>query len=104
MPGQDRDGPDLPLVAVLCTPTDQPTDWVHAGRALAAVLLRAQLDGASASFLDQPVELPAFRTLLQDQLDLPGAAQLVLRLGAGGTVAPTPRRSQHDVVATEQST
>lgn len=101
VPGQDRAGPDDPLVAVLCTARDTALDWVAAGRALTSVLLTAQLEGAHASYLDQPVEMPTFRVLLQDQLDLPGVAQLVLRIGLGGPVGPTSRRSQLDVVAVD---
>lgn len=97
-PAQDRPGPDQPVVGVLCTPGDQVTDWVAAGRALAAVLLRATVAGANASYLNQPLEVPALRAQLREQLALPGFGQLVLRIGVGGDVAPTPRRSLDDVL------
>ena len=88
----DRPGRDEPLVGVLCTTRDTPQDWVMAGRGLAAVLLRATVDGAQACYLNQPVELPALRVQLGEQLTLPGPAQLVLRLGVGAPVAVPPRR------------
>ena len=96
-PAQDRPGRDEPLVGVLCTPSDGVADWLIAGRALAAVLLRAAVAGANASYLNQPVEVTAIRTQLGDQLTLPGVAQLVLRLGVGGPVSPPPRRLMSDI-------
>lgn len=95
---QDRPGVDDPLVAVLCTPRDTPADWVAAGRALAAVLLLAATEGAAASYLNQPVEHAETRSRLREQLSLDGVPQLVLRLGVGGPVGPTPRRGVDEVV------
>lgn len=93
VPAQDRPGRDAPIVGILCTPRDAVGDWLAAGRALTAVLLRAAVAGAQASYLNQPVELPSLRQLLSEHLDLPGFAQLVLRLGAGSYVAAPPRRT-----------
>jgi nitroreductase len=97
--GPDRPSsrPDRPLVAVLCTAADLQQDWLTAGRALAAVLLRATVSGAGASYLNQPVEDVASRVALRDQLRLPGPAQLVLRMGLGSRPAPTPRRPVDEV-------
>jgi hypothetical protein len=97
-PTQDRAGRDRPLVGVLCTPADGVSDWLAAGRALGAVLLRATLAGANASYLNQPVEDVAIRAQLRDQLTLDGVAQLVLRIGVGGEVAVTPRRYLRDLI------
>ena len=41
------------------------------------------------------------RDLLRNDLDLAGHPQVVLRIGAGGPVAPTPRRRVEDVVTVE---
>ncbi len=97
-PGQDRAGVDHAMVAVLCTPTDEPSDHVRAGAALAAVLLLATVNGANASYLNQPVEHDPTRVQLRDQLGLAGVPQLVLRLGRGGVVTPPARRPQDDLV------
>ena len=97
-PSHDRAGVDAPLVGVLCTPRDAPPDWVHAGRALMAVLLEVTVAGGSASYLDQPIELPHTRELLVTDLQLPGPPQVALRIGVGGHVAPTPRRPAEEVV------
>jgi len=96
-PGHDRLDPDHPLVAVLCTPEDDVHDWLRAGRALAAVLLESAVEGAAASYLNQPVEEPAMRAELRNQLALPGVPQLVLRIGRGGVVVPTPRRQSDEL-------
>ena len=96
-PAQARPGPDRPIVAVLCSRDDRPIDWLQAGRALGAVLLRATAAGASASYLNQPVEETAIRAELRDDLRLPGPAQIVLRIGSGGLVPRVPRRSVDDV-------
>lgn len=98
MPAHDRVGRDHPLVGVLCTPADITTDWLRAGQALAAMLLRATVAGASASYLNQPIEEAAIRCELRDQLQLDGVGQLVVRLGKGGDVPPTPRRYLRDLI------
>lgn len=91
-PAHDRGGPDRPLVGVLCTPHDRIDDWLVAGRALASLLLVATTAGAAASYLNQPIEQSSTREQLATSLGLEGAPQLVLRLGRGGFVSPTPRR------------
>jgi hypothetical protein len=97
--GQDRPGPDRALVGVLHTPGDTPQDWLTAGRALAAVLLRATVAGANASYVNQPVEHAPSRALLRERLSIPGLPQLVLRIGAGDrSISPPPRRGASDVL------
>jgi hypothetical protein len=98
LPAHNRVGRDHPLVGVLCTPADTTSDWLRAGQALAGMLLRATLAGGSASYLNQPIEVAAIRCELRDQLQLDGVGQLVIRLGRGGRVAPTPRRYLRDIV------
>jgi len=88
----DRPGRDHPLLGVLCTAGDRMGDWISAGRALSAVLLEATTAGANASYLNQPVEVTSLRTALRSDLRLTGDPQLVLRIGAGTSVLPTPRR------------
>ena len=94
----DRPGVDAPLVGVLCTPADRPPDWIVAGEALMDVLLTVTLAGGSASYLNQAIEQRHTRDLLRGELALPGAPQVVLRLGAGGPVAATPRRALQDLL------
>ncbi|HKZ72673.1 MAG TPA: hypothetical protein VJ011_01345, partial [Steroidobacteraceae bacterium] len=88
-----------PLLVVLATPADEPYDWLLAGQALERMLLRACADGLQASFLNQPVQVPALRPRLQALAPHAGIPQLVLRLGYPGTdLPPTPRRPLEDVL------
>jgi iron-sulfur cluster repair protein YtfE (RIC family) len=90
-----------PALAVIGTPDDTPRDWLAAGQALARVLLRATQDEVSASFLNQPIEVAELRASVS-RLAQVGVPQLVLRLGYGPAVTPTPRRPLTDVVVLEE--
>lgn len=81
-----------PLLCVLGSDGDGTRDWIAAGRALGRVLLEATAAGLAASFLNQPIEVPRLRAEVAAAVGRSGVAQLVLRLGHGGPVAPTPRR------------
>jgi hypothetical protein len=87
-----------PVLAVFTTPGDTPADWLAAGQALARVLLRAEVEGVSASFLNQPIEVPELRDQLQILIGGHGVPQLLIRLGYGRTVRATPRRPVTDVL------
>lgn len=89
-----------PGLAVLGTIGDDREDWLDAGQALERVLLHATADGLSASFLNQPVEFPELRRELASLLHHEGYPQIILRLGYGADVRPTPRRRLADVVST----
>jgi hypothetical protein len=95
----DRAGTDHPILGIICTAGDHEIDWLRAGRALAAVLLCAAQVGADSSYLNQPVEEPVIRRELETALNLPGLAQVVLRLGVGGAVPTTPRRRPSEIVS-----
>jgi hypothetical protein len=87
-----------PTIAVLSTMHDQRADWVRAGMALERALLVLTRAGVSASFMNQPVELPDVRWLLRSPLTGVGQAQMVLRIGHGPPVPLTPRRPLTEVV------
>lgn len=89
---------DSPLVAALGTISDSPRAWVQAGMALQAVMLAATHYGIGVSFLNQAVELSDLRTRLAELCEPPGIPQLVLRMGYGPPMPPTPRRPLADVV------
>ena len=91
-----------PALAVLGTVGDSPRDWLAAGQAVARVLLRAAQEEVSASFLNQPVEVADLRASVA-QLAGVGVPQLVLRLGYGPAVEPTPRRPLIDVVLIDET-
>lgn len=97
--GSDRRAAETaPLLAVLGTEGDRPTDWLHAGQSLARVLLTGQARGLSAAFLNQPVQVPELRARLREMLGREAWPQLILRMGYGKEQRPTPRRGVGDVL------
>jgi hypothetical protein len=87
-----------PALVVLGTDSNSQQDWLIAGQALAKVLLRARAEGVWASFLNQPMEVPRLSSRLSELVGRPGFPQIVLRLGFGQEVKPTPRRPVHEVL------
>ncbi|MFN8499813.1 MAG: nitroreductase [Anaerolineae bacterium] len=86
-----------PVLAVLATADDTPTDWINVGQALARLLLRGQIEGVYASYLNQPVEVPTLRPQVQEMIG--GAIpQLILRFGYGPETKATPRRAASAVM------
>jgi hypothetical protein len=82
-----------PVLALLRTEGDTIADWMHAGQALESVLLRARVEDVWASFLNPQIEVGSLRTKLAETLGCSGFPQILLRLGFGSEVKPTPRRS-----------
>jgi hypothetical protein len=89
-----------PVVFVLGTPSDDPTDWLACGQALEAVLLRATALGLSASFVNQVLELPELRGRVAELLPEIGYPQMVLRIGYAAEPVrhAAPRRELADVL------
>jgi nitroreductase len=87
-----------PLLAVLSTPGDDPASWIAAGQAMQSVLLAATSAELQASFLNQPIEVPALRDRLTTDLGLAGHPQFLMRFGYGPAGSPTPRRPVEDVM------
>ncbi|HET8668281.1 MAG TPA: hypothetical protein VFM10_09905 [Terriglobales bacterium] len=95
---KDRDlATGSPVIAVMHTEADTARDRIAAGQALARVLLRARADNVWGSFLNQPIEVEHLRPKLRDALDITGFPQILLRMGYGPEVRPTPRRNITDV-------
>jgi hypothetical protein len=96
---KDRDvAVGSPVLAVLGTHGDTPRDWMAAGHAVARVLLRMRVEDVWASFLNQAIEIPSTRTRLSEVLGTVGYPQLILRMGFGNDIKPTPRRDVEDVL------
>lgn len=87
-----------PVLAALGTDVDTPAAWLQAGQALARVLLLGASMGVSASYLNQPIEVPELRPKLREVVGRGGHPQLLLRMGYGSNGRPTPRRPVDDVV------
>jgi nitroreductase len=95
-PGRDYE-PE-PLVAILGSAGDRPTDQIVAGQALQRVLLTATDAGLASSMISQPIEVPAARDQLRRSLGRFGVPQMALRIGYGHPGRPTPRRDLADVL------
>jgi hypothetical protein len=87
-----------PVIGVLETRDDTAKDWLIAGQALMRVLLTGTRSGVAASFANQPLENPDLRAEVGSDAKHYGTAQMVLRLGIGVDVPPTPRRTLADVL------
>lgn len=88
-----------PVLAVLSTPGDRDADWLRAGQALSAVLLRAAQDGVTASYLNQPLEVEALRPRVARLTLSDEHPQLILRFGyAAEMPRHTPRRPAASVL------
>lgn len=84
-----------PLLVVLATSGDDPTAWIAAGRALAAVSLTATLHGLSGSYLSQPIEIADLRGKLAAAAGASGTPQLLMRFGAPRPdIAPMPHAAR----------
>ena len=91
-----------PILAVLGTNADDVPAWLSAGQALQSVLLRARAEGVWASFLNQPIEVESLRPELASILEVDGFPQILLRLGYGTDLHPSPRRTVHEVILKHQ--
>lgn len=89
---------EAPVVAVLGTTGDSAADWLKTGEALALLLLDVTAAGLSASFFNQPIEVPELRAQLRSALGSPGWPQMIFRIGYGQHVPVAPRRVLSDVV------
>jgi hypothetical protein len=87
-----------PFLAVLISDRDSPIHWLRAGQALERVLLCATAEGLSASYLNSPVQVPAFREALARIAGQVGLPQVVLRVGYAGARRPNPRRPLAEVI------
>lgn len=87
-----------PVMALLGTDGDGAHDWLDTGQALAHVLLRARMEDVWASYLNQPIEVAELRPQLAKLLGSEGHPQLLLRMGYGPDVRPTPRRDVEAVL------
>ena len=74
-------------------------DWLEGGVALSRMLLIAQTKNVWSSFLNQPIEVPELRPKVQELLkEEKGFPQIMLRMGYGKDVKPTPRRPVYEVL------
>jgi nitroreductase len=86
-----------PQLAVLSTHSGGKASWLLAGQALQRVLLTATMRGIAASPLTQPLET-AEAWLVRDPRSGHEEPQMILRIGYGLPVQPTPRRPVSEVL------
>lgn len=87
-----------PALCVLGTAYDNPRAWLEAGEALAHLLLLATHYHLHASFLNQPIEVADLRPRVARLIGTTGIPQLILRMGYGAPINPTPRRTVDEVL------
>ncbi|MEX2426560.1 MAG: nitroreductase family protein [Thermomicrobiaceae bacterium] len=87
-----------PALLILGTDDDSPLSWLHAGEALQHMLLRSESEGVSASFLNQPCQIPHYREELRALTGRNGPPQTILRMGYSSGNDPVPRRPVQDVM------
>jgi nitroreductase len=80
-----------PMIAVIGSFHDLPLAHLQAGQAMQRVLLVATIAGLSVSLLSQVVAVPPTRKQLRELIGGGLWPQVVLRLGYGSPMAPTPR-------------
>lgn len=89
-----------PVLVVLGASGDTPLEWLQSGKALQRMLLRAEMEGVSASFMNQPLHIPDLRDELRQITGRAGPPQLLLRMGYSTGTEPTSRRPVADVIRT----
>lgn len=87
-----------PVLAVIESKDNKPIDWLRTGMALEKLLLKASSEGIAASYLNQPIEVPELKEKLKALLGLKGYPHLIIRMGYGKEVKPTPRREAEEVI------
>jgi hypothetical protein len=69
------------------------------GMSLAKKLLMARAENIWCSFLNQPIEVGPLRGRVKTLLSQNGLPQLLIRMGYGKDVKPTPRRPVEEVMS-----
>jgi len=87
-----------PLIVILESKRDTPLDWLKTGISLEKLLLKAASKNIAASYLNQPLEIPELRQQVRELFEMKGFPQLILRLGYGKEIKPTPRREVDEVI------
>ena len=87
-------------LAIFVSDEDIPAHWVQAGRSYQRFALQATLLGMKHAFLNQPVEVAAFRPQLASLLGIGDKRpDLVVRFGYGPDMPMSMRRPVADVIA-----
>ena len=92
----NHDVDEHPMIVVVFTRSDGPSDHLRAGVAMMRLMVQADLLGLSTCPLSQAVDFAAFRARLQGRMGWIGYPQMMLRVGRPSTpitdLPLTPRR------------
>jgi hypothetical protein len=88
-----------PLLACFATTMDDAPAWLATGQALQRVLLVATDAGYAASYLNQLIEVPQYRSRLRQLVACETYPQILLRIGRGSAQPHSPRRPLLEVLA-----
>jgi hypothetical protein len=87
-----------PMLFVLGSSADSVLEWIYAGEAMQQILLQTAAENVFASFLNQACHVPRLREELRVMTGRSGPPQMILRMGYGQSVPPSPRRPIQDVM------
>jgi nitroreductase len=90
-----------PILAIIGTKYEEPFNWLATGVVLSKMLLLARSEDVWCSFLNQPIEVSGLhnmRNKLAESINEEGFPQILMRMGYGQQIKPTPRRTVNEVV------
>lgn len=88
-----------PMLGLLSSPADNQAAWLRTGHALSDILLDLTAAGFTASYLNQPIEVPGLRPKLAEVAGIGGMPQILLRIGHSETEpARSARRDLAEVI------
>jgi hypothetical protein len=92
---------ERPLIGVILTDGDSPSERLRAGGSMMRLMIQAELDGLATCALSQAVDLLFFRSQLRTVMSWIGYPQMMVRVGQKPDSAAAPltaRRPVNDVV------
>lgn len=87
-----------PMLAILATESEEPSNWLAAGQFLSRLLLHFTASGISVGYLNQVVEILEMRIQLRKIAGISGYPQLLLRLGKAEPENTSARRPLDEVI------
>jgi hypothetical protein len=87
-----------PILAIIGILQYIPFEWLATGVVLSKMLLLARSEDVWCSFLNQPIEVSGLHNKLAESINEEGFPQILMRMGYGQGIKPTPRRTVNEVV------
>ena len=86
------------VILIFATKNNEPTDWLKTGIAVSKVSLNATAEKLAISYLNQPLETSELISELKVKIGVKGHPQIIMRVGIGSEIKPSPRRSLEEVL------